>query len=77
MRMCIDFEFETCLVPSALLMILNMFLPIFVLEKAMPYVQIVRAFSTSVIALCKRMYLVPIDVDEMFFSYLFFFIWRM
>lgn len=64
--MCIDFGvLEPCIVPSAL-MIFNMFLPIFVLEKAMPYLQIVRAFSTSVIALCKRMYLVPVDVDEMF-----------
>lgn len=38
----------------------------FVLEKAMPYVQIVRAFSSSVIALCKRLYLVPFDFEEMF-----------
>lgn len=38
------------------------------LEKAMPYVQIVRAFSSSVIALCKRLYCVPFDVDELFFT---------
>lgn len=38
----------------------------FVLEKAVPYVQIVRAFSSSVIALCKRLYLVPFGVDKLF-----------
>lgn len=44
------------------------FLLVFVLEKAMPYVQIVRAFSSSVIALCKRLYCFPFDVDELFFT---------
>lgn len=46
-----------------------------VLEKAMPYVQIVRAFSSSVIALCKRLRQIPFDVDELFgfFTTFFFF----
>lgn len=34
----------------------------------MPYVQILRAFSCSVIALCKKLYRVPFDVDDLFFT---------